>query len=215
MRVVNSESVAARPGRKRSEESKRAILAAALGLTAEVGYGRLTVDAIAARAGTGKQTIYRWWPSKDDVLLEALADRAAMDVTVPDHGSYQADLLAFLIASFALSRQPQVPDILCALMARAQIDEEFGRRFRASFLQRRRDALAVILDRARARGDLPTEPAPGSVADIVFGVIWYRLLATREPFDDRLAEEVASALTAPGPHRTGRSPGGPSTRREE
>jgi AcrR family transcriptional regulator len=87
MRLVNGESGPARPGRKRSEGSRQAILAAALGLTADVGYAGLTVDGIAARSGTGKQTIYRWWPSKDDVLLEALADRAALDVLVPDQGS--------------------------------------------------------------------------------------------------------------------------------
>jgi AcrR family transcriptional regulator len=173
----------------------RAILAAALELTAEVGYARLTVDGIAARAGTGKQTIYRWWPSKDDVLLEALADRAALDVMVSDQGSYRADLHAFLMASFALGRQPQVPGILCALMARAQIDEEFGQRFRVSFLQHRRDALAVILDRAHARGDLPPNLARGTITDVVFGVIWYRLLATKVPLDDRLASEIADALT--------------------
>jgi AcrR family transcriptional regulator len=194
---VNGEHVPPRPGRKRSEGSRQAILAAALELTAEVGYGGLTVDGIAARAGTGKQTIYRWWPSKDDVLLEALADRAALDVVVPDQGSYRADLQAFLIASFALSRLPQVPDILRALMARAQIDEEFGQRFRASFLQHRRDALAVLVDRARDRGDLPGKLAPDTVADVVFGVIWYRLLAGREPFGDRLASEIASTLSAP------------------
>jgi AcrR family transcriptional regulator len=197
MMCVTGESITARPGRKRSAESRRAILAAALELTAEVGYAGLTVDGIAARAGTGKQTIYRWWTSKDDVLLEALADRAALDVMVPDQGTYQADLLAFLMASFALSRQPQVPDILRALMARAQIDEEFGQRFRASFLQRRRDALAVILDRAQARGDLPLRLARGTVADVVFGVIWYRLLASREPLGGGLASEIAGTLAAP------------------
>jgi hypothetical protein len=133
------------------------------------------------------------------VLLEALADRAALDVVVPDQGGYRADLQAFLIASFALSRQPQVPGILRALMARAQIDEEFGQRFRASFLQRRRDALAVIVDRAGARGDLPLSPTRDTVADVVFGVIWYRLLASREPFGDQLAGEIASALSATGP----------------
>lgn len=194
---MNGDNVLARPGRKRSEGSRRAILAAALELTAQVGYAGLTVDGIAARAGTGKQTIYRWWPSKDDVLLEALADRAALDVVVPDQGSYRADLQAFLIASFALSRLPHVPDILRALMARAQIDEEFGQRFRASFLQHRRDALAVLVDRAQARGDLPGKLAPDTVADVVFGVIWYRLLAGRGPFGDQLAGEIARTLSAP------------------
>jgi AcrR family transcriptional regulator len=197
MGFVNSDSVQGRPGRKRSEESRRAILAAALELTADVGYAGLTVDGVAARAGTGKQTIYRWWPSKDDVLLEALADRAALDVVVPDQGSYQEDLREFLIASFTLSRLPQVPDILRALMARAQIDEEFGQRFRASFLKRRRDALAIIVYRAQVRGDMPLRLARDTVADVVFGVIWYRLLASREPLRDEMAGEIASALAAP------------------
>lgn len=57
-----------------------------------------------------------------------------------------------------------------------------------------------ILDRARARGDLPAQLAPGTITNVVFGVIWYRLLATGEPLGDRLADEVTSALTTPGPH---------------
>src|SRR5919204_4956149 len=103
MAVVDEQ--AARPGRKRSEESRQAILAAAAELTSEVGYAGLTIEGIAARSGTGKQTVYRWWPSKADVLLEALATRADLDVPVSDQGSYAADLRAFLEASFALARQ--------------------------------------------------------------------------------------------------------------
>jgi len=194
MGPVTDQTDQARPGRKRSEEARRAILAAALELTAEAGYARLTIDGIAARSGAGKQTIYRWWPSKDDVLLEAGAAKAELHVPVADQGSYAADLRAFLTASFALGRQRQLSDVLRALMARAQIDEEFGQRFRASFLQRRRDALAVILDRARARGELPAGVSPGTVTDIVFGVIWYRMLATRQPLDDRLADELVAVL---------------------
>jgi AcrR family transcriptional regulator len=62
-------------GRKRSQESRLAILTAAFELTAELGYAGLTIEGIAARSGTGKQTIYRWWPSKADVLLDALPPR--------------------------------------------------------------------------------------------------------------------------------------------
>ena len=82
-------------------------------------------------------------------------------------------------------------------MARAQIDDAFGGRFRTAFLQRRRDALAVILDRAQARGELPAGVSPGTITDIVFGVIWYRMLATRQALDNKLADELTTALAGP------------------
>src|SRR5690349_6352863 len=192
-----------RPGRRRSEESRIAILTAAYELVGEIGYARLTIEGIAARAGTGKQTIYRWWPSKADVVLDALATKADLHVPIPDEGSYAADLRAFLLASFALGNQYQLAGILRALMAQAQVDPEFWQRFRGTFLQRRRDALAVITGRAQSRGDLPPTASAGTVADIVFGVIWYRVLATREPPGSRLAEELVATLTAqPGQPRS-------------
>ncbi|MGW4446727.1 TetR/AcrR family transcriptional regulator [Streptomyces sp. NPDC004100] len=186
---------APRRGRRRSEESRTAILAAAYELVAEVGYADLTIEGIASRAGCGKQTIYRWWPSKAHVLLEALAAKAGLFVSNADHGSYAADLRAFLTDTFALSRRRPVADILRVLMAQAQIDPEFGAVFHANLLRRRRDALQVVLDRARDRGDLPPAPAPDTVLDLVFGALWYRLLATGRPVDDALADDLVVMLT--------------------
>ncbi|MEV0536150.1 TetR/AcrR family transcriptional regulator [Kitasatospora sp. NPDC050463] len=193
-----------RPGRKRSEESRIAILVAAFELVGEVGYAGLTIEGIANRAGCGKQTIYRWWPSKAHVLLEALAVKADLYVTNADHCSYTDDLRAFLGDTFRLGRQQRVVDILRVLMAEAQINEEFGELFRSAFLQRRRDALQVVLDRARTRGDLPPRPAESGVLDIVFGTLWYRLLATRQPMGDDLVEDLTATLTgaAPPPSNT-------------
>lgn len=183
-----------RPGRKRSEESRQAILVAAGQLVGEVGYAGLSVEGIAARSGTGKQTIYRWWPSKADVLLEGLAAKAELHIPIPDEGSWVADLRAFLAASFTLGRRPEVVDVLRAMMAEAQINPAFGDRFREGFLLRRRAALGVLVDRAVARGELPPDLRPGTVADIVFGLIWYRVLATQEPADDALVDELVSLL---------------------
>lgn len=179
---------------RRSEASRQAILAAATELVGEVGYAGLTIEGIATRSGAGKQTIYRWWPSKADVLLDALAAKADLHVPIPDEGSYPGDLRAFLTASFMLGRNRHVIEVLRALMAEAQINAEFGERFRASFLQRRREALGVIVDRAHTRGDLPSTPTSGTVADIVFGVVWYRLLATGQPLDQRLVDELVATL---------------------
>ena len=82
----------------------------------------------------------------------------------------------------------------------AQIDADFGERFRVAFLQRRRDALGIILSRAADRGDLPEHLLPSTVLDIVFGVIWYRMLATREPLDRTVVRQLLNALTTPGDH---------------
>ncbi|MBE1502329.1 AcrR family transcriptional regulator [Amycolatopsis lexingtonensis] len=187
-----------RPGRKRSEQSRLAILAATLDLVAEAGYGTLTVEGIAARSGVGKQTIYRWWPSKADVLLDALATKADLQIPIPDEGSFRADLGRFLGSTFELGEKSQVADTLCALMAQAQLDPEFGQRFRDDFLYRRREALGTIVDRAAERGELPAGVAPGTVIDVVFGALWYRLLATREPIGRGLAEELVTLLAAHG-----------------
>ncbi|MFC7275444.1 TetR-like C-terminal domain-containing protein [Paractinoplanes rhizophilus] len=122
--------------------------------------------------------------------------KADLHIPIPDEGSYPADLRAFLAAAFALGSKPRVIETLRALMAEAQINPAFGERFRTGFLQRRRDALAVLVDRARTRGDLPPTPRAGTIAGIVFGVIWCRVLATREPVDDSLVDELVSVLGA-------------------
>jgi AcrR family transcriptional regulator len=185
---------AARPGRKRSEEARAAILAAAFELVGELGYPGLTIEGIAARSGVGKQTIYRWWPSKADVLLDALATKADLFIPIPDEGGYAADLRAFLSASFAMGRDRRVVDVLRSIMAHAQIDEAFGARFRTAFLQGRRDALGTIIERARERGDLPAATSPDVVMDLVFGLIWYRVLTRRDLVEDGLADEIVAAL---------------------
>lgn len=182
------------PGRPRSEESRRAILVATLELVTEVGYSNLTIEGIAARAGVGKQTIYRWWETKADVLLEAGALKADIQVPTDDRGSYAADLRAFLEASYSVGNRPEYTALLRALMAEAQVNPDFGRRFRESFLERRRNALAVITNRARERGDLPERPSPATVADIVFGTIWYRVLATHAVLDAELIDDLIALL---------------------
>ncbi|QKW22246.1 TetR/AcrR family transcriptional regulator [Kitasatospora sp. NA04385] len=186
-------STPVRPGRRRSEESRRAILAAAYELLGEAGYARLTVEGIAARAGTGKQTLYRWWPGKADVLLEAVTAHARRNIPLPDTGDHAADLHAFLAATFAAATPPTT-DALRALMAEAQIDPAFGERFQHTLLRPRREALGTLTARAHAAGALAPHLTPATAVDLAFGLLWYRLLATREPLDDGLAELLTRTL---------------------
>jgi AcrR family transcriptional regulator len=188
-----------RPGRRRSEGSRDAILQAATELVVEQGYAAVSIEKIAQRAGTGKQTIYRWWPSKGDILMEALARKADVHIPLPDEGSWAGDLRRMLDDSFALARTPQLGELLRALMVEAQLDPEFGARFRLEFLERRRAALAALVERARRRGDLPATLTAGFAADVAFGVLWYRLLAVPQPFDRRLTNHLVALLAASDP----------------
>lgn len=196
--LVTTDQAALRPGRKRSEHSRQAILAAAAELVLEVGYGALTIEKIAQRSGTGKQTIYRWWPSKADVVMEALATKADMDIAIPDLGSLETELRTALREGFALARVPAVTELLRALMAEAQIDPAFADRFRAEFLHRRRRMLRVILGRAAERGELPPGVPVETLIDVVLGTLWYRVLAIPEPLDDTLADELVSLIARVG-----------------
>jgi AcrR family transcriptional regulator len=178
-----------RPGRPRSEASRRAIHAAAIDELREHGYATLTVEGIAARAGVGKQTIYRWWAGKADVVLDALIDAAATVVSVPDEGSLDADLVAFLEDTF---RQNGQRPVLVGLMAQALLDPGFAAQFRDRFLFGRRAVLREILDRAAARGEIAPDADPELLIDVVYGVLWYRLLLDHAPLD----EEAGRALAA-------------------
>ncbi|SDM76185.1 TetR/AcrR family transcriptional regulator [Actinacidiphila guanduensis] len=165
-------------GRKRSEQTRLAILAAAYELTLEVGFAGVTVEGVAKRAGAGKQTVYRWWATKADVLLEALALKADLTVSTADQGSFEAEVDAFLRDSAALLAVPGVVPVLRSLMAEAQRDTDFRHRFQDGFLTRRRAAFETVVARAAARGDKPVHLTAALAADLVFGLIWYRVLAT-------------------------------------
>lgn len=173
-----------RRGPKRSQQSRLAILTAAFELIREAGYRGLTIEGIATRAGVGKQTVYRWWPTKADVLLEAAATKADLHVSTTDRGAFRDDLEQFLRDSFRLLRVPGLAELLRSLMADSQINPEFAQRFREGFLNRRRAALVEIVERAQMRGDAPAGTSADLVADVVFGFIWYRVMATERSLED-------------------------------
>jgi AcrR family transcriptional regulator len=192
----------AKRGPKRSETSRLAILTAAYELVSEVGYRQVTIEGIAARAGCGKQTVYRWWAHKADVLLEALAVKADIRVSTEDQGSYRTELARFLNDSFELIRVPGVEPVLQALMAEAQIEPGFRERLRP-FLDRRRAALRLITARAAERGELPVGPDQDQIADLVFGFFWYRMLAT-DSHPTNVDADALLAVLAPPPSKGSR-----------
>ncbi len=138
-----------RSGPVRSEEARRAILAAAAAIFTEVGYDHLTMEGIAARAGVGKQTIYRWWPSKGAVIADCLLDGDLLtrELRLPDTGDVRHDLTEWLEAVFAVLQSAKGEQMVRSLIAAAAEHVEIGARLRASLMGT--DSLEGRLSRAR------------------------------------------------------------------
>jgi AcrR family transcriptional regulator len=187
-----------RPGRPRSERARQAVLAATLELAAEQGPSGLSMEAIARRANVSKETLYRWWHSKAEVILDALAEWGQQSVPIPDTGTLSGDLRAFLRATVD-SAVPPTTALLRHLAAAAATDEDQAVQIRDRFLARRRAALSQVLERAVARNEI--SPADAALAvDLVYGTLWYRLIFRVGPLDYTWADQLADTIALPFHH---------------
>ncbi|GAB1538799.1 TetR/AcrR family transcriptional regulator [Scytonema sp. NUACC21] len=179
--------------RRRNERSHQAILRATAELLEEKGYSDICIEAIAARAGVGKQTIYRWWSCKAAVVMEAYAAKAAQNIPTPDTGSVKQDLYQILQQLFAVLTTTTGTAVR-GLIAEAQLDPKLAEAFREQFLECRRQATRTILERGIERGELRSDLNIELVIDAIYGPIWYRLLLKHAPLDNLFAEELVNFL---------------------
>lgn len=185
-----------RAGRPRSAESRRAIIQSAMHILQNDGYAALNIEAIAARAGVSKQTIYRWWPSAAFIVLEALAaDMPEQETIAPDTGSLKGDLLELVRTTVRALAQRRGP-VYRALIAEAQADPRFAEAFRTQLMEAHRGVMRAILGRAQLRGESPFDTDQELVADVVYGPILYRLLNGHGELDETFAFGLVDAAMA-------------------
>jgi AcrR family transcriptional regulator len=184
------------PATRRRESSRLAILDAALALCREEGYARLSVEAIAARAGASKQTIYRWWPSKGFVLLEALEGELAGSASVPNTGDIVADMGTLAGALIRRHSDPNFGPLVAALIAESQHDPALGRAALERFVRGRRAPIVERLRRAQQAGQLPASLDPEAVLEVIFGALYHRLLLGSGPLDAAYASFVVDVVFA-------------------
>ncbi|MEU6476551.1 TetR/AcrR family transcriptional regulator [Streptomyces sp. NPDC047017] len=182
-----------RSGNRRDEGARLAVLHAADDLLAENGFGALTVEAIARRAGVAKQTIYRWWPSKVEILLDTLIEDSGKRLSVPVEQP-TADSIRDYLRDFALflTGDP-AGKVLLALIAEAQHDPDTAERFHERYLGPRRDQEREMLARAIDAGEVAPGLGPDAAMDALAGPIVYRALTGASvPRDlvDTLVESV-------------------------
>jgi AcrR family transcriptional regulator len=191
--VTRDQAVAAIGGRPRSERAKSAILKAAGELLVEQGLRAMTVESVARRAGVSKKTIYRWWPNKGILALDAFYEdwsSAQQDLT-PDTGTLLGDLRRRARATVRLMTSERLGPVFAALLGEAQGDDALADAVREHVLEPLRAQARAIFRRAIARGELRADTDVEVAIDLFQGPLFLRLLYTRSPLQETFADQIA------------------------
>lgn len=180
-------------GRHRSLEAEASILKAALYLLERNPMRKVTADAIARQAGVSKATIYKWWPNKSMVALDAYLGGMTERVVMPDSGSAELDFRIQLKSVTTFYKSP-LGRLFCQFLAEGQSDPAFLAMFRDRFLTVRRDAARVMWQRGVQRGEIRGEIDAEIVLDLVYGPMVFRLLAGHGELNDDESEAMISAV---------------------
>jgi AcrR family transcriptional regulator len=198
MAVLSATDVArpSRGGRPRDPSRDGVIRAAILRLLADVGYGALTMDAVAAEAGVGKATIYRRWRTKQDLVVDTISDLNRAEATPPDTGSVEGDLRAMMQQMVATITGPTGAATL-SLLSTIPHQPALAEAFRNGPLAVWRQSFAEIWARAEQRGEVRPGMADSIVAESTSALMVQRWLLTGDPVDEAYAEEVLTTVVLP------------------
>ncbi|MCW2529219.1 MAG: TetR family transcriptional regulator [Pseudonocardiales bacterium] len=166
---------------RRNEHSRRAILDAAVVLISDLGYEQTSIEAIAKRAGVGKQTIYRWWPSKGAVALEALDENLGTVVDFADSGDIVEDLRTHMTGVTNLLNSTRLGPVVQGLIAAAQSDPAISRAHLEKVIEPANSFWLARIARAQASGELRADADPQTIIEMLFGAMYFRLLVNTRP----------------------------------
>jgi len=201
--AVSPRAPKGRAPHRRDENARLAVLHAADDLLVERGFGGVTVEGIAARAGVAKQTIYRWWPSKVDILLDTLIDDAGSQLSLPEKGSAVEGARRYLRALARFLTIEPAGQVLLALIGEAQHDPEMAAVFRRRYLDPQRQREREMLERGIAAGEFPADLDVEAALDALVGPVLYRALTgakiPRSFIDGLIANTLARHVPAGHP----------------
>jgi AcrR family transcriptional regulator len=182
-------------GRPRDQEARNAILRASLSLVKEFGYRSLTIEKIAQRAGTGKTTIYRWWPSKAAVVAEAFLSYISPQIEFPSISAMSAcESIRRQMQAVARAFRGPHGDLLRALVAEAQFDLELSQALVKIWVGPRRALATEILNAGIASGELKSDIDVNVAIDSLYGGLYYRFLIPYAPLSPKYARALADTV---------------------
>lgn len=184
-------------GRPRSEPARQAILSAAADLLLTRGLAAVSMDAVAARAGVSKATIYRWWPTKETLALDALYEQLTEpSPEPPDTGTLRGDLLALLLGWIERVGDRPFGRVIGALITEAATDPVFGKLYRERYVEPRRAQARTIFARAMGRDEIAMGTDVEAAIDLLYGALYHRLLNGHAPLTQEFAETVVGTVVA-------------------
>lgn len=177
---------------RRSDRARTAILSATRDLITTKGYGKLSIEGIAAAAGVGKQTIYRWWPSKAAVVFDSILDANSDhgSVALPDTGDLEADLRLVLRATVDELADPATDRLQRAITAEVQTDLAIAEELVRRLLRPQMEATAARIRSGIVAGQVDASADPDLVAEMLFGPIFHRWLLRTAEVDHSFADAV-------------------------
>ncbi|KUO04724.1 TetR/AcrR family transcriptional regulator [Streptomyces caeruleatus] len=197
---MQSRTPATRPGRPRSAAAATAILAATREALVDLGWSKLTLGDVAARAGVAKTTIYRRWPGKNELVVDAVAELFD-ELELPDRGSLAADIEGVVLQFATILDRPEARSGLMAVVAESTRDEALRERIRESIVERQKRLVLQGRTRAQTRGELPPESDSKDAArtadlvfDVVAGAVVHRTLVSGRPADEEWVRGFTQVL---------------------
>ena len=162
-------------GRPRSVQSHQAMLQATLELLGEVGFEAMSIEAIAVRAGVGKTTIYRRYSTKEELVADAI-ETVRQDVAIPDTGNFWSDIDELVENAAKITLSPLGRQTVAMIISSASSNSHFAQIYWTKYLQPRRKAFAVVLERAKTRTEIQADLDSDLVFDAMSGIMLYALI---------------------------------------
>ncbi|AFY61210.1 TetR/AcrR family transcriptional regulator [Synechococcus sp. PCC 6312] len=179
------------PGRPRSTQSHQAILKATIELLAEVGFDAMSIDAIATHAGVGKTTIYRRYSGKEELVADAI-ESLRQDIVIPDTGYLWSDLDELINSAAQITLSPLGRQTVAMIISTASKNSQFAQIYWTKYMQPRRKAFAVVLERAKVRNEVQADLDAGLVFDMMSGIMLHTLVF--QPTSESWTEYIRRAL---------------------
>jgi AcrR family transcriptional regulator len=189
-RNATAVSIEARgPGRPRSEKARKAVIRSTLAVLKRTGFHELSIEAVAAHAGVGKATVYRWWSNKAELVIDAFVFAVEKELRFPSAGPVLESIHAQMRRWAVIFRSP-LGQIVATVIGAGQSEPEILEAFRSHWVEPRRVEARRLLTQAMKNREIRADLDPDTVLDLLYGPLYIRLLLKHAPLDEQFVNTV-------------------------